>query len=232
MFRLKKNLMVLLVAMICMGFTSTLHASYWGWRFNSLWTETAESSAREEAEEKARIEAEERAREEAEEKAAAEKRRKTYAEIGSAILWYLPNRLGDLLECFTFEVGIGDIGVDLSLTRYATFGAGVGYAYMTGFGFNDQNGLYRQRYWNADFLNLRLGEIDRRNICGDYQNLRQRYKGEINIDEMKFKAIEDPYAVGVKASCYVGVNFQLHPVEFLDFLAGWFFIDFKDDDRE
>jgi len=255
--------------LLCLGAANTLHASYWGWRFNSKMSDTEESIAREkaeaEAEERAKIESGEKAREEAarakeevaraheeiaklkaeiesknkaEEKEAeiqaaedAEERAELFSGIGSAILWYIPNRICDLVDCFTFEVGVGEIGLDLSLTRYATFGAGVGYAYITGFGFNNQNGLFRQQNWYADFLNLRLGETDRKNICGDYKAFRQRYKGEIDIEKMKESGCEDPYAIGVKASCYAGVNLQLHPVEFLDFLAGFIFIDIKDDDK-
>ena len=71
MFNLKKKITLLFLMLLCLGAANTLHASYWGWRFNSKMSDTEESIAREkaeaeaEAEERAKIESGEKAREEA-----------------------------------------------------------------------------------------------------------------------------------------------------------------------
>ena len=192
-----------------------------------------ERAAAAEAEAKAKAEAE--AKEEAEAEQRSQARWSAFGDacssIGSAILWYLPNRVCDLIDCFTVEVGVGEIGFDVALTRYCTFGAGIGSSYMTGWSVNDQNGIYKQQSWYADFFNLRAGSTYRRPVLGDYRSIYGSFSGPVDVAAMLDNGAEDPFAIGVKAGCYVGVNFQLHPVEFLDFLAGFIFIDFKGDDN-
>ena len=154
-----------------------------------------------------------------------------FSAVGHGIVWYLPNRLSDIVDCFTVEAGIGEIGFNLYLTRYATFGAGVGHSYMTGWSVNDQNGLYCEQSWYANFLQLCKGDTSRRTICGDYVQFYRYSNGAVDISQMISEKAEDPFAIGVKAACYVGFKFQFHPVELADCLAGFLFIDFRGDDE-
>ena len=170
---------------------------------------------------------------------AAEAKRKAFFEdfqrgaatLGHGILWYLPNRIHDLIDCFTVEVGVGEIGVDIKLTRFAEFGAGIGNAYMTGWSVNRQNGLYMQRSYYANFLQLTAADTVRKAICGDYYTIYGLQSGTADIDRMIKEKAEDPFAIGVKAGCYVNFRFLLHPTEFADFIAGIFCIDFSGDDK-
>ena len=154
------------------------------------------------------------------------------ATVGKKILWYIPNRLSDLMDIFTVELGAGELGVDLQLTRHLTFGAGVGKSYMLGWSIFNQHGIYSQLGWYADFLNLRASEIRREQVCGMYMPLYRYSRGSVDIGEMGKSKAEDPYAIGVRIGCYLNFKFQIHVTELADFVAGIFFIDFKDDDRE
>lgn len=148
------------------------------------------------------------------------------------LLWYLPNRFIDLLDCFTLEAGVGEFAFDLYLTRYATFGAGTGYNHAAGFDFNRQYGLYKEKEYHADFLTFSNYETVRSNLAGTYIS---EHKFNIsNADIINYPQLNknsDPYAIGVKAAFGPGVKFQFHPVEFADFIAGLFLIDFKNDDK-
>ena len=147
------------------------------------------------------------------------------------IAWYLPNRLVDLLDCFSIEAGIGEIGLNVQFTRYATFGAGIGYSGMIGWSNNRQLGVYTQRIWNADFLNVNGSEVYRENVLGNYKPFFQTNSGLIDMDYYCNSRAVDPYAIGVRAGFYPTIQFQFHPVELADFVAGLLFIDFKNDDK-
>lgn len=150
---------------------------------------------------------------------------------GNKILWYLPNRLVDLLDCFTLEAGVGEGGLNLQLTRYATFGANIGYSGMIGWSFNRQIGVYTQRIWNADFLHINGSDISRKSVLGNYRTVFRVHNGPADIEYLIGEQAFDPYAIGVRAGCYFNFQFQFHPVELADFAAGLLFIDFKKDDK-
>ena len=154
-----------------------------------------------------------------------------FCKIGSSILWYIPQRLSDLMDIVTVEAGVGEIGAEFLLTRYAAFGAGIGQGYMLGWSINDQHGIYWQRGWYGSFLNRRTFDIFRKTVCGRYVDLYGDASGKIDAGRMKIEKAEDPYAIGVKVGCYFSLNFQFHPTELVDFLSGIFCLDIKDDDK-
>lgn len=147
------------------------------------------------------------------------------------LLWYVPNRLVDLADCFTVELGAGEVAMDLYLTRYATLGGGVGYSATLGWIGNERvYGGYTQRSWNGEFFPKSYYEIQRDNLFGTYNSIRTTNKGNANCKDMK-ALHEDPYAIGVKAAFWGGIKFQFHPVQFADFFCGLFFFDICDDDK-
>ncbi len=257
MSRVNKHKSILFALLFACTFCADLSAASNWFRLSTL-NETRESIAKKQhmkkikAEkikaEKQKIEAEKRKieteKQEIEvekrkiEKIKAEKRKESFdgfkkgvAAVGHNILWYLPNRICDLVDCFTGEIGVGEIGIDLKLTRYAEFGTGIGTAYMTGWSINRQNGLYMQRSYYANFLQLSASDTVRKTICGDYIPTYGSNSGTVDIENMLKQNAEDPFAIGIKAGCYINFRFELHPVEIADFIAGIFFIDFKGDDQ-
>ena len=201
-----------------------------------------EAPAKAEAEAPAKVEAEAPAKVEAEAPAKAEaaaaqtaddsdEGESTSTKVGRALLWYIPNRLSDLMDVFTLELGAGELGIDLQLTRFASLGAGVGSSYMLGWSIYNQHGVYWQQGWYADLLNRRYGEVRRDKVCGYYTPFSRSDDGRVDIGKMDKAKAEDPYAIGIKACCYLNLKFQIHVTELADFVAGIFFIDFKDDDK-
>ena len=136
------------------------------------------------------------------------------------------------MDVFTLEVGIGEIGLDLQLTRFATFGGGIGNSYMLGWSIYNQHGIYHQRGWYGDFLTYRSSDVQRQAVNGVYVPFYKMDNGRVDVGKMDRAGAEDPYAIGVKACCLLGLKFQIHAVELADFVAGLVFIDFKDDDNE
>ena len=206
--------MVMLLALAGWGFELTAGNSYLSWRIYSRFSETKENQTGN-----------------SEQKHSSSKPAAKQRSTGSQILWYLPNRLVDLLDCFTFEVGGGEYSLDLQFTRFATFGGNIGYSGMLGWSANRQLGLYTQRIWNADFLNLNISETNRKSILGNYVKIYSSKKGAVSIENMIDEGAFDPFAIGARIGCYFTVNFLFHPVEFADFLAGWFLVDFREDDN-
>lgn len=163
---------------------------------------------------------------------------KPYHEINTRailynVLWYLPNCLLDLADCFTFEAGAGDFGIDLYMTRYATIGAGVGNSYNVGWTNKRQIGFFNDAAYNADFLFMSSYEKIRTPLLGTHKYLS--VFNCTNADIIKYPPTmkhEDPYAIGAKFSCLLGFKFQFHPVEFADFITGLFFYDLNDDSKK
>ena len=158
----------------------------------------------------------------------------SFSKLGfkDAILWYIPNRLSDLMDIFTIELGAGEIGLDLQLTRYLTFGAGIGQSYMLGWSINNQFGIYQQKGWYFDCFRYRASSIQREPVFGDYSKIYTAGKsGLVDFSAMFDSNVEDPTALGVKVCCFLNLKFQIHPVELADFIGGLIFIDCPHDDH-
>jgi hypothetical protein len=137
----------------------------------------------------------------------------------------------DLLDCFTLEVGIGEIGADVYLTRWASFGSGIGYSATAGWTAGRQYGVYTHQGWNGELFKWTAYEMYRERLCGNYKESRDAHVGAADIEKLKLEIGADPYAIGAKAAAYVSVKFLLHPVELADFVCGLFLIDFQEDDK-
>ena len=156
-----------------------------------------------------------------------------YAAIGHNLLWYLPNCLMDLADCFTIEFGAGDIALDIDVTKYASFGAGIGNSYNMGWTNKRQIGFFKDANYNADFLCFSNYERNRSNLLGNYKDV---YTSNVSSSDIinypRAMRFEDPYAIGVKAAFLFGVKIQFHPVEFLDFLGELFLFDLNKDSNK
>lgn len=158
----------------------------------------------------------------------------SFSKLGfwNALLWYIPNRLSDLMDVFTIEIGAGEIGLDLQLSRYLTFGAGIGQSYMLGWSINNQFGIYQQKGWYFDCFRYRASSIQRAPTFGDYSKLYTSGKsGLVDVPAMFAGNVEDPFALGVKACCFLNLKLQVHPLELADFIGGLLFIDCPHDDN-
>ena len=156
-----------------------------------------------------------------------------YAAIGHNILWYIPNCLLDLIDCFSIELGAGDIAADVDITKYFSLGAGVGNSWNMGWTNKRQIGFFKDANYNADALCFSVFERNRTNLLGTYKNqYTSNFSSADIINYPRSMRFEDPYAIGVKASFLLGVKFQFHPVEFADFICELFFFDLNNDSKK
>lgn len=155
----------------------------------------------------------------------------TFAKAAGKVLWYIPNCLLDLVDCFSVEAGAGDIGVDVNLTRYASFGAGIGNSYNVGWSHHRQIGFFNDNAYNANLVALSVFDKTRKNILGTHESYSCFNHTRADIinypDTLKH---EDPWAIGAKIAFYLGVKVEFHPLELVDFVTGLFFYDLQDDD--
>lgn len=224
MFLSKRGIIFILVLSSVLTVTN-VHANYWGWR---IFYRNSENVAEKELQEK-----DDTGKKEAEESTPAPESEIDWSAVAYNVLWYLPNCLLDLADCFTLEIGAGEFGINFNATKYASFGGSIGHSYNAGWTHKRQIGLFQDASYNADFVCLSKFEKSRRAILG-YHNKFHVFN-YTNADILNFPATlkhEDPYAIGVKAACIIGVNFQFHPVEFADFLTGLFLFDICDDSKK
>jgi hypothetical protein len=129
----------------------------------------------------------------------------TEQSIFRKILWYIPNRVIDLVDIFKLDVGVGSsAGIVLRASRYGQMGGR----------FVDP-GSYRVgvRGRKVPFFVERESEYG---FCSNFSQTSAR-----NITP-----IELGVGVDLGVGAYAGVSFD----EFADFLLGFFLVDFKDDD--
>lgn len=162
-----------------------------------------------------------------------EEKKFSWTALAYNLVWYIPDVLLDLADCVSFEVGAGDIGVDLNLTQYAAFGAGVGNSYNVGWSHHRQIGFFKDTAYNANLVCLSNFEKRRENILGTHKNINcfNYTKADIIARPDNIRH-EDHYAITAKIACYLGFKIQFHPVEFADFITGLFFYDLQKDSNQ
>jgi len=125
---------------------------------------------------------------------------------GSDVLWYIPNRLLDLIDIFRVDVGVGpSVGGVVRITKYAQFG-------------------YREMLPAS----VRVGDLGRR-IPVLIETSNEFGIGPAFVESADRAICPAEIGVGadvILAGAYGGVCLD----EIVDFLGGIFFIDFKEDD--
>ena len=155
---------------------------------------------------------------------------------GQKLIMYIPNRVMDFLDIGSGAIGFGPKAkLEARYTRLATFGAGVGASAKLMKGANRQIGVAAEEGYNATALCFTTEKQDM------YRNSRLVKKVDIekvgiNTPDERlydfYDGARDYWAIGYSAALLLELEYNLHPVEFVDFLAGFFFIDFKADDYE
>lgn len=155
------------------------------------------------------------------------------ATTAEKVLWYFPDRIKDFFDMFTLEVNVGpQIGVGAWVTRagqavaYAGSTAGIGYYQKSGPGMRAE----------ASF-DLAVGPVGGTAIAGAKGGLFGSGGMTASVvavhkpSEELYQGYRDYWGVGGKIGLIlVGVEGEYHPVELVDFLAGFFLIDYLNDD--
>lgn len=157
--------------------------------------------------------------------------------FGDKLLWYLPNRICDLVDCFTIEIGGGpNARLDLHLTQACCLGAGYGNEYLFGwdrrfFGGEKRFGEFDSIGYKADLFYLDVEKRDINNVFGSLPSYSVNHSGVVDINAPEYESKKrDFWALGIDLGLLYNVKVEIHPVAIADFIAGLFFIDIEKDD--
>lgn len=148
------------------------------------------------------------------------------------ILYYFPDRILDLLECFDFWILFGpQLGLKVNATDSLSLGAYAGGYTGIGFGQKKQFGYRTGVEATARFLPMGYTQLNS-DIYGT--GGERYYDGVYRISypgDLRFQSYEDYYSFGLRGGIsLLGVDIQFHPMEFYDFLGGIFLLDPLRDD--
>ena len=154
---------------------------------------------------------------------------------GEKIAFYLPNRILDALDSFSVNLGVGPTAeARLMFTRYCDIGAG--WNGGTAKAFKDHNrqyggGIEEGWYWSL----ICAGEEEYRMTAGtSLMDLYvERYAGFPSPLTRTYNFVDGPrdfWAIGGSLGFILDGNLYIHPLELVDFVLGFFFIDIKSDD--
>jgi hypothetical protein len=147
---------------------------------------------------------------------------------GRAILLWLPNRLLDISDIFSLNVGVGsEFAVKTNVTGCFGLGGTFGETYFIEKGFARQYGggyFSGWEYQNFCWLTEKEYIEDTFGTVKPFV-LPPKYFGLPEYDFTYQEDVRDFWAVGAKCGWLAIVDFQIHPVEIFDVVTGIFFID-------
>jgi hypothetical protein len=156
------------------------------------------------------------------------------ADVVDKIALYLPNRIVDMFDIFSVNLGVGPVvRAELRATRAFDFGGGIGISAMAVKDYNRQYGGCFQDGWNGAFTCISCEDTEREHTSRMVKKFWYHSSG-IPLPSEKiynfYTGARDYWEIGADLALLVDFHFALHPVEVADFVTGWFFIDLKGDD--
>lgn len=158
--------------------------------------------------------------------------------LAHALVLYLPNRVLDVTDVVSVNVGVPFIPKKF-LAGFVHVNGHVTRAVQVGFGASNENvrlgkGYKRRIAWFSEQRELSAGPIT---LCkhvvksGNNKTDFSKIGMLLPTDEPFTKGLMDYWAVGGEATVLpIAVQAEAHPVEILDVLLGFFFIDLGKDD--
>ncbi|MGQ0551657.1 MAG: hypothetical protein ACT4PU_00380 [Planctomycetota bacterium] len=151
----------------------------------------------------------------------------------SKVLWYLPDRVLDILDVFSFDVhfGLGAF-VNVHLTRF--FQGGAGFRSVGGIGWHRHRSLGLMAQAEAGIVFPVAGTqayggsiIGTSGIIVGSDSLAGMHRPSAEF----YQEYRDYWAIGAAVTAaIVGVDFDFHPVQLADALVGFAAVDFLNDD--
>ena len=158
----------------------------------------------------------------------------TRGELKDKILLYLPNRVMDLLDIFSLNIGVGPVAeARLMATRYCDVGAGIGLSAKLYKDFNRQYGLGLEEGWYWSFIFVSEEQYALTESLGSVKLYSENRTGVPMSDTNTYDFFDgkrDFLAIGGSLGLLVDGNLYLHPMEWLDLGLGFLLIDIKNDD--
>ena len=154
--------------------------------------------------------------------------------IGEKLLFYIPNRIVDALDVVSVALGIGPVvEARLMATRAVDFGAGISFSTAKAYkNYNRQYGLGIEEGWYWSFI---VGEesytiSDTTPWVSAYSESCVGFPLPTQRVYDFYDGQRDYWAFGGSLGLLIDGDLYVHPVEFADFILGFFLIDIKDDD--
>lgn len=153
--------------------------------------------------------------------------------IGARIGWYLPDRILDILDVFSFDVHVGfGVYVDAHATRW--LGLAVGGRVIGGFGWHEHRSLGVQAKGEGGLSVLAFdgsGRFASRAGTSGVDAWGGGHGGVMTPGDGYFQEYMDFWALGASVTGgLAGAEVDVHPLEIFDLLVGWFLFDPLGDD--
>ena len=150
------------------------------------------------------------------------------------LVLYVPNRVVDLLDTFSVNVGFGPrVQVELMCTRFIGGGVGIGSSAMLYKDCNRQYGWGLQNGWGCQVPGFIQEDTERVYTNRLVQSYWESFMGvptpEQNIYEYH-EGARDYWQIGGSLGLLVVGELYINPIEWVDLALGFLFIDIKDDD--
>ncbi|MBR4956826.1 MAG: hypothetical protein IKZ31_03620 [Lentisphaeria bacterium] len=154
---------------------------------------------------------------------------------GEKIALYIPNRIVDAFDCFSVNVGVGPtICANLMATRFINVGGSWGDVTYTLYkDYNRQYGGGIQQGWYWQLICIGEENMTRERVFGWVRNYWEAGAGVPRPDDRVYlprDGARDYWQFGGSLGFLISGEVALHPIEGFDFLLGFFFLDFKNDD--
>lgn len=148
---------------------------------------------------------------------------------------YIPNRLIDALDLFSFSLGVGPvIEARLMGTRFVDVGAGASlFCYKFYKNYNRQYGLGVEEGWYWSFIFVgeeRYSMLSSTSLVDKYAEDRAGIPDPTTRTYDFFEGSRDYWAIGGALGFLVDGDLYVHPMEWVDFALGFLTIDIKGDD--
>ena len=154
---------------------------------------------------------------------------------GEKLALYLPNRVLDAFDLFSFSLGVGPVAeARLMGPRLADVGAGYSASTWKIYkGHNRQYGIGVEDGWYWSLISIGEEEFCVREgslLVDKYVEAR----AGVPTPEMRvydyFEGPRDFWAIGGALGFLVDGDLYIHPVEWVDFVLGFFLVDIRQDD--
>lgn len=146
--------------------------------------------------------------------------------IAAKVAAYLPNRLGDLFDIFSLQVGVG-FGAHVNVHGTRALQVGLGAATGSRIGFDrGQVGVVNESRSEFSLLPINIESFQRTTAGSNFRP----YKTSEDLP-WRDKKFRDYWGIGAEVTAGIpSVRFEFHPTEIPDFLLGLFGFDFRHDD--
>ena len=152
--------------------------------------------------------------------------------IADKLIMYIPNRIVELFDIFSLELGSGVTAkLGVRATHAVGIGAGIGPTAKAVKGFNRTYGFALDDGWQAYFLAVGKGDLTREYTVGNVPDFWYIYDGMQMPGEPIFAdKVKDYWALEVEAAALADVKFAIHPLNIADFITGIFCYDLLGND--